>query len=191
MLTRYWFEFENPPNGTALNLGCGVTAYNYDDAVSLLHERVFGEVEFRIVKYIEDIDIRTLDEKHILPNIGLVPVRGIWFPLGYSAGIISGQRNNMPIGFQPIGIRSKYRLSLLVFFANWVGFGFLALYINPLLCIPVFLVVFACGFYSMNLKCRICNKPVLYNPVNNFGIKMYVYTPTIPEKCTRCGTPIT
>jgi hypothetical protein len=29
---------------------------------------------------VPDIDIRTLDEKHVIPNIGPVVFRGVWFP---------------------------------------------------------------------------------------------------------------
>lgn len=83
-LRRFWFNFEKLGNPTPLNLGCGVTAYDYDDATSLLRDRVFvGQELPMIAGCIEDIDVSTLDEKHVLPNMGLVTVRGIWFPLGY------------------------------------------------------------------------------------------------------------
>jgi hypothetical protein len=83
-LKRYWFSFENLGKPSALNLGCGVTAYGYDDAINLLRERVFAGKELpRIVGCNEDLDVSTLDQKHVLPNIGLVTVRGIWFPQGY------------------------------------------------------------------------------------------------------------
>ena len=42
VLRRYWFNFEKPVEPAALRLGCGVTAFDYDDAVRLLRERVFG-----------------------------------------------------------------------------------------------------------------------------------------------------
>lgn len=83
-LKRYWFNFEKFGKPTPLNLGCGVTAYDYDDAVNLLGQRVFTGKELpRIAGYTEDVDVSTLDQKHVLPNIGLVTVRGIWFPQGY------------------------------------------------------------------------------------------------------------
>ena len=37
----------------------------------------------RLDVYKEDIDVRALDPNHVLPNIGNVTSRGIWFPLGY------------------------------------------------------------------------------------------------------------
>ena len=80
-LRRYWFTFEKLGKPSALNLGCGVTAYDYDDAISLLGQRVFvGRQLPEIVGYSEDVDVSGLDPKHVLPNIGVVTVRGIWFP---------------------------------------------------------------------------------------------------------------
>jgi hypothetical protein len=29
---------------------------------------------------VADIDLRTLDPEHVLPNIGPVVVRGVWYP---------------------------------------------------------------------------------------------------------------
>jgi len=84
ILRRYWFNFEKFGEPTPLNLGCGVTAYGYDDATSLLRDRVFAGKELpRIIRCSEDVDVSTLDQKHVLPNISLVAVRGIWFPQGY------------------------------------------------------------------------------------------------------------
>ena len=84
-LRRYWFRFEDSGKSTPLGLGCGVTAYDYDDALGIIHKRLFMEKEVpRIAAYYEDIDISTLDENHVLPNMGLVTIRGIWFPLGYA-----------------------------------------------------------------------------------------------------------
>jgi len=83
-LRRYWFRFEPFNKPTPLNLGCGVTAYDTDDAARLLQERVFiGKVMPKIVECREDVDLSTLDQKHVAPNLGLVTVRGIWFPRGY------------------------------------------------------------------------------------------------------------
>lgn len=86
-MKRYWFEFEfidsDIPFGT--NMGCGVTAYNYDDAINLLNEKVFKSRSIpKIQKMIESVDVSTLDAGHVLPNMSSPNIRGIWFPLGYS-----------------------------------------------------------------------------------------------------------
>lgn len=84
MLKRFWFEFniDNPfeyPTGTVI--GCGVTAFSYEDAISLLQEKVFkNNVIPKIKKTVEDVDLRNLDPLHVLPNISPVIYRGVWFP---------------------------------------------------------------------------------------------------------------
>jgi hypothetical protein len=81
---KYWFRFERRPKPTAINLGCGVTAYDYDDAIGLLRDRIFGaNGPPPIVEAIEDVDLSSLEQKHVLPNIGDTATRGIWFPQGY------------------------------------------------------------------------------------------------------------
>jgi hypothetical protein len=54
-----------------LNLGCGVTAHNPEDAVEILRTQIFalyGERE--IEEIVEDVALGSLDADHILPNIG-------------------------------------------------------------------------------------------------------------------------
>jgi hypothetical protein len=85
MLKRFWFKFvQLPPS--PLNLGCGITAYDYDDAIVLLKERVFSRSDQvpEIVSFVEDIDISSLNEKHVKPNMEVPVIRGIWFPKGYN-----------------------------------------------------------------------------------------------------------
>ncbi len=85
MLRRYWFEFELPKTQARLavyGLGCGVTARDYDDAVNLMKELVFStHVMPPIRTVIEDVDVSTLDAKHVRVNMGVPIYRGVWFPL--------------------------------------------------------------------------------------------------------------
>jgi hypothetical protein len=84
LLKRYWFDFVNLNQPTPLNLGCGVTAYDFEDAMRLLRERVFhSAIVPPIGNCIEDVDVSTLDQNHVLPNIGPIDIRGIWFPQGH------------------------------------------------------------------------------------------------------------
>lgn len=86
-MTRYWFEFDlekykDIPYGIVL--GCGITAYNYEDALSILLTKVFVNKSLpKVLKMIEDVDLRKLDHNHVLPNMAPVNLRGVWFPLGY------------------------------------------------------------------------------------------------------------
>ncbi len=83
MLKRFWFNFSPLPL-SPVNLGCGVTAYDYNDALKLLKEKLFGGIQMPdIAAVIEDVDISTLDKNHVTPNMELPVARGIWFPKGY------------------------------------------------------------------------------------------------------------
>lgn len=64
--------------------GCGVTAFDYSDAISLLNKTVFLNLKMpSIKKVVENVDIRNLDEGHVIPNMSSPDIRGIWFPLGF------------------------------------------------------------------------------------------------------------
>jgi hypothetical protein len=82
-LRRYWFRFVDPkPHG--LGLGCGVTAFGYDDAVGILAQTVFrGQEVPETREVIEDVDVSTLDRGHVLPNMEPPSQRGVWFPKGF------------------------------------------------------------------------------------------------------------
>ncbi|GGH83128.1 hypothetical protein HNQ91_005981 [Filimonas zeae] len=87
MFTRFWLEFDIEdalavPAG--VGTGCGVTAFDYFDALKIMDEKVFVDVKRPVFKrVVENVDIRTLDQGHVIPNM-IAPVhRGVWFPLGY------------------------------------------------------------------------------------------------------------
>jgi hypothetical protein len=84
LLRRYWFTFSSVKAYSTLRLGCGVTAYDYDDAVSILRQAVFVDDEaFIIERVIEDVDVSNLDPRHVIPNMDPPIWRGVWFPKGY------------------------------------------------------------------------------------------------------------
>ncbi|MDQ6787333.1 MAG: hypothetical protein M3033_11050 [Acidobacteriota bacterium] len=59
----------------------GVTAYSLDDAKRLLNEAVQElDWSYDLLEVIEDIDVRTLDQGHIIPNMGACNFRGVWYP---------------------------------------------------------------------------------------------------------------
>jgi hypothetical protein len=61
--------------------GYGVTAFDYLDAVQLLRERVFSGKDLPAIgSVIEDVDISTLDDRHVRPNMGVPVWRGVWYP---------------------------------------------------------------------------------------------------------------
>jgi hypothetical protein len=72
LLKRFWFKTET-------GYGIGVTAYSLEDANSLIKESD-GFIDKKIVEVTENVDIRTLDQGHVIPNMGAPNFRGIWFP---------------------------------------------------------------------------------------------------------------
>ncbi len=83
-LKRFWFKFAPLGRPTPLNLGCGVSANSYEEAVSLLEQNVFkGKPMPEIISVTEDIDVSILDAKHVVPNMNSPLMPGIWFPKGY------------------------------------------------------------------------------------------------------------
>ena len=82
MLHRYWFTFVTTETPSVLHLGCGVTAKDIVDAKSLLESVVFPLLGRReLLNVIEDVDISTLEEDHVRPNMASPMTRGVWFPL--------------------------------------------------------------------------------------------------------------
>lgn len=86
-LIRYWFKFDiktafdYPPG---IGHGCGITAYSLDDALIIMDEKIFNSIKRPPLKVIkENIDISTLDQGHVIPNMKHPLARGVWFPLGY------------------------------------------------------------------------------------------------------------
>jgi hypothetical protein len=90
-LTGFWIEFEysaerEPPAGASSGSSprVGVTAIDDRDAFQLVAHRVFSDGPPPPIKEIRaNVDVSTLDEGHVLPNMGPPHVRGVWFPLGY------------------------------------------------------------------------------------------------------------
>jgi len=84
ILHRYWFKFSLLKPYSDLGLGCGVTAYNLDDAVAVLEQAVFADGRsYDVASVVEDVDVSTLDPKHVIPNMNPPIWRGVWFPKGY------------------------------------------------------------------------------------------------------------
>ena len=83
-LSRFWFRFERFSEPTALNFGCGVTAFDRSDAERILKSTVFADQNMpRIEDVVENIEFEMLESRHVAPNIGVMSVRGVWFPLGH------------------------------------------------------------------------------------------------------------
>jgi hypothetical protein len=74
MLHRFWFP-------VAGHLGIGVTASNRGEATALA--TTVAETMswvFDPAEVVEDVDVRDLDQGHVIPNMGVVSWRGVWYP---------------------------------------------------------------------------------------------------------------
>lgn len=80
-MIRYWFEFQGDDLPIGLLFGCGVTAHTGEDAISIIKDTYFpGGPLPRIKRVVADVDVSTLDQNHVVPNMGSVVWRGIWWP---------------------------------------------------------------------------------------------------------------
>ena len=79
LLTAFWIEF-----GDGLANKYGVTAYSLDDAINLLKEKPFHkQVMPPVLSYKRNIKFSELDQNHVVPNMGPISERGVWFPISY------------------------------------------------------------------------------------------------------------
>jgi hypothetical protein len=76
VLRRYWFPIPG-------HLGIGVTADTRAEAIELATSAA-ARLTWRVdpATVVEDIDVRDLDQNHVIPNMGVVTWRGVWFPRG-------------------------------------------------------------------------------------------------------------
>lgn len=83
-LHRYWFRWAEDARTDARvggGLGCGVTALSVEDAKKLIETVALqGQPLPPIAEVVKDVDVRTLDAGHVLPNMGDPSRRGVWFP---------------------------------------------------------------------------------------------------------------
>jgi hypothetical protein len=88
-LRRYWLEFNVAPH-PAMKIGVGVTAWNLDDARTLVTSAAVSKVaHVEPSRVVEDVDLRELDQSHVLPNaVVATSVRGIWYPQGFAQVMI-------------------------------------------------------------------------------------------------------
>jgi hypothetical protein len=72
----FWITTNEP-----MKLGYGVTAHSAEDAEALLRLVVPAEYAINDITWVRDVQL--LDQGHVVPNMGNLLKRGIWFPLGY------------------------------------------------------------------------------------------------------------
>ena len=74
LLTAYWIEVPD-----ILPRHFGVSAYSLPDALSLL-TAAGCDLDLSQAKVKEGVTVADLDPDHIVPNMGVIARRGVWYP---------------------------------------------------------------------------------------------------------------
>lgn len=76
LLTAFWIE-DDAAEWSGRRLG--VTAYSLDDALALLAE-AGHRVDLDSAAVRSDVTSDDLDPNHVVPNMGVIVRRGVWYP---------------------------------------------------------------------------------------------------------------
>jgi hypothetical protein len=69
-------------------MGIGVTARSIDDALALLDQHGYGFHRSGPIDVRENVTVADLDQSNVVPNMGPIVFRGIWYPclnIGFGA----------------------------------------------------------------------------------------------------------
>jgi hypothetical protein len=76
LLNTYWIK-----SSSTAGFGFGVTAYSREDAFWLLGEAGYAlQPDDPGVEIAEGIKTSDLEQNHVVPNIGPLLFRGVWYP---------------------------------------------------------------------------------------------------------------
>jgi len=85
-LHRYWIRLK-AGESVPRELWFGVTAYTQTDALEILRYLAFAPAGLpELIEIVADVDVRSLDQGHVIPNMNPPNWRGIWYPKGYDTG---------------------------------------------------------------------------------------------------------
>jgi hypothetical protein len=74
MLRRFWFPMSR-------GFGIGVTAATETEAREMAEQtRKHYFVDAAFTGFVPDVELSSLDQRHVVPNAGPVVVRGVWYP---------------------------------------------------------------------------------------------------------------
>jgi hypothetical protein len=86
-LHRYWIRLDSG-DGRGREAKFGVTAYSETDALEIVRYLAFPAAGLpEIVEVVVDVDVRSLDQGHVIPNMHPPNWRGIWYPMGYGGDL--------------------------------------------------------------------------------------------------------
>jgi hypothetical protein len=82
-LHRYWIQLKTGEWPREF----GVTAYTETDALEILRYVAYAPAGLpEVIEIVADVDVRSLDQGHVVPNMNPPNWRGIWYPKGYDTG---------------------------------------------------------------------------------------------------------
>jgi hypothetical protein len=85
-LKVYWLTFPEDPK---LPFGVGITAYSHEDAFALLAgQNIDWHLRAKRIAIREGVTVHDLDQHHVVPNMGPMQFRGVWYPcsnIGFGA----------------------------------------------------------------------------------------------------------
>lgn len=77
-LRAFWISFPSDPE---FPMGFGVTAWSQADAYCLLESNGYTfHLQAKKIRVREDVQFPELDQRHVVPNMGPIVVRGVWYP---------------------------------------------------------------------------------------------------------------
>jgi hypothetical protein len=79
LLTAFWIV----PPGRWGPLGFGVTAYDLDDALTIIESFGYGDrlpSDLDALRITHGVRYADLEENHVRTNMGPIVVRGLWYP---------------------------------------------------------------------------------------------------------------
>jgi hypothetical protein len=90
VLHRFWIKTSDPADPS--RLGYGVTAYDEADALGILSFIAFRGVMPPVAEVLVDVNVRDLDQGHVVPNMNPPNLRGIWYPKGLDSSPLAAPR---------------------------------------------------------------------------------------------------
>jgi hypothetical protein len=78
-LTSYWIVSPNP----RAPLGFGVTGFSLEEALRIIRSEGYEDClpdDLGQLQVIENVAIQDLDQRHVVPNMGPMVMRGLWYP---------------------------------------------------------------------------------------------------------------
>jgi hypothetical protein len=201
LLHRYWLTFAQSDIDAAglpqyFRLGCGVTAFSPDGALSLIQQRILRGANLpTLVSFVEDVDVRTLDAGHVIPNMEERVSRGIWYPMGFGftrGPLLRGESADgraLACAGRPYAAgwrRYDFWLGInLLLFIGWVTFNLIVWVLTPTNSSIRFVAAgcWAALLVGAGTALKLFRFPRCHQFFDWF------WTPVLAKRCGSCGLP--